>query len=129
MSKGRSRGRKVVRRDRRRGGYGWGDSVDGDAAVVADGVVASAPITLLNPAETRQTVSYTLGASQDSLEPTQSMDYDGGTQVITFDRGGNFGQAQYTLEPGTYKFVATNQGWDLNSVTQQASIDDTVNPS
>lgn len=122
---GRAFSRNVVRRPRftrpiHHGRYfGWGETLDGDGFVDADtAVVASAPITLLNPAETQQAVAYTLGADQDSLDPAQSKAYDDGTQVITFDRGGDFGQAQYTLEPGTYRFVATDQGWDLHTVTQ-----------
>ena len=38
--------------------------------------------------------------------------------AIVFDRGGSFGQARYTLQAGSaYKFVSTDQGWDLRSVT------------
>jgi hypothetical protein len=79
-------------------------------------------ITLLNPEETRQTVGYTLDADEYSLDPAQTKVHDGGTRLIVFDRGGDYGQARYTLQPGTYRFIATSQGWDLRTVTEQASV-------
>jgi hypothetical protein len=97
--------------------YGFG--LDGDAdAVDVDGLDS---ITLVNPQETRATVGYTLDSAQYSLDPAQSQVYEGGTQVIVFDRGGSFGQAQYTLQPGTYRFVSTDRGWDLRTVTEQVA--------
>ena len=33
--------------------------------------------------------------------------------LVEFDRGGDFGTARYTVTAGTYKFVATDRGWDL----------------
>jgi hypothetical protein len=80
----------------------------------------TAAITLLNPRETRSTVNFNLGAQTGSLQSgfaAQATASD--PQLIVFDRGGAFGQAQYTLSPGAaYRFVASQQGWDLRSVTQ-----------
>ena len=92
----------------------------GDVDFAADADVLDS-ITLLNPQETRATVGYTLDSAQYSLDPAQSQVYDGGTRLIVFDRGGSFGQAQYTLQPGTYRFVATDRGWDLRTVTEQVA--------
>lgn len=106
--------RRFVRRHYRHFGPG-GYLVDG-----ADGVGAGLSITLLNPQETQQTVAYTLDSTADSLDPDQSTVYDGGPRLITFDRGGNFGQAQYTLQPGTYRFTGSDHGWELVSVATPA---------
>ncbi len=78
-------------------------------------------ITILNPQETQRTVGYTLDSAQYSLDPAQTQVYDGGPRLIAFDRGGSFGQAQYTLQPGTYRFIATDRGWDLRTVTEQVA--------
>lgn len=82
-----------------------------------------AVITLLNPAETRATLTYNLGGGQYVLEAGQSMGHGEETQVIAFDRGGSFGEARYTLQPGTYRFVATEHGWDLHTVTEEIAAD------
>jgi hypothetical protein len=87
-----------------------GDSAGADAS--------TAMVSISNPSETGQAVKYVLGADEGSLEPGYTTDYSQGTQVIVFDRGDSFGEARYTLAPGTYRFVATDRGWDLHSVTQ-----------
>jgi hypothetical protein len=61
--------------------------------------------------------------TDSTLEAGQSVNHDQGTQVIAFKRGGSFGNARYTLEPGTYRFVATDHGWDLRTVTQETVAD------
>jgi hypothetical protein len=100
---------------------GSGYWADGDSDYAPD-VDAPAYITLLNPEETRQTVGYTLDSDQYSLDPAQSKVHDGGPRLIVFERGGAYGQAQYTLQPGTYRFIATDQGWDLRTVTDPTSV-------
>ena len=81
-------------------------------------------ITLVNPSSTRTSLNYTLGESQYVIAAGETATFEDGTQVITFDRGGSFGQARYTLEPGiTYKFVSTDNGWDLRTVTNQGNDD------
>jgi hypothetical protein len=117
---------KNHRHGHRSGRFGLYGGFDGDAdfgtdlPAVADANVADS-ITLVNPQETRATVGYTLDSAQYSLDPAQSQVYDGGSRLITFDRGGSFGQAQYTLQPGTYRFIATDRGWDLRSVSEQVA--------
>lgn len=106
-------------------GHYWGDGDRGDGEVdggafdspAVDAAAVLAPVVILNPAQTRRTVNYTLGAAQYSIEPDHSLEHNDGTQVLTFDRGGSFGQASYTLQPGTYRFIATSTGWDLRTVT------------
>ena len=137
-------------------GYGyWGDSDGGDVedgtsrmgdvedadvedADVEDGtdaepVATVMPITLLNPAEIGQPVKYTLGSADYSVDSAGRKVHKEGTQVIVFDRGGEFGDATYTLQRGTYRFIRTDRGLDLRTVTQvassdQVSADSVVNP-
>jgi hypothetical protein len=136
---------------RHRGYFGWGDSVDGDSvdgdsvdgdSVDGDSVdgdsgdgdvdvdplddepvAAVLPITLLNPVATGRTVSYTLNSGDYEVDPAGSKVHNEGTQVIVFDRGGAFGQATYTLQPGTYRFAMTDKGLDLRTVTPQVATD------
>jgi hypothetical protein len=116
---------------RHRGYFGWGDGADGDFGdgdfgsdpMDGDPVAAVSPITLLNPTETGRTVSYTLNSGDYSVDPAGSKVHNDGTTVIAFDRGGVFGQATYTLQPGTYRFAMTDKGLDLRSVTPQVATD------
>jgi hypothetical protein len=80
-------------------------------------------VTLLNPAETHAPVNYNVGGTPYTLEAGQSAGHGEETQVIAFDRGGSFGEARYTLAPGTYRFVNTDHGWDLNTVTSEIAGD------
>jgi len=86
-----------------------------------------AVITLMNPADTNAPVNYSLGNNQYSLAAGDEMVHEEGAQVISFNRGGQFGEARYTLQPGTYRFVATNHGWDLHTVTEEATAETTDN--
>jgi hypothetical protein len=95
---------------------------DGQTPVTADlsGQDPTAAITLLNPSETRGTVNFSLASQSSSLQAGYAAQATASDpQMIVFDRGGTFGQAQYTLSPGAaYRFIATDQGWDLRTVTQ-----------
>ena len=93
-----------------------------------DSMPVPAPITILNPAETGRAVNYTLGSAEYSIEPSHSLAHNDGTQVITFERGASFGQAAYTLQPGTYRFVMTNTGWDLRTATDQLAANGAAYP-
>ena len=85
-------------------------------------------ITLLNPAGSGASLSYTLGAAQYMIAAGETATFEDGTQEIAFDRGSSFGEARYTLQPGTaYKFVSTDHGWDLNSVAAVAGTDSSEN--
>jgi len=118
---------------RHRGYFGWdggdGDFADGDFAdgdvdpSEGDAVVAVLPITLLNPSEIGRPVSYTLDSGNYSVDPAGSKVHNEGTQTIVFDRGGAFGQASYTLQPGNYRFTMTDKGLDLRTVTPQVATD------
>ena len=140
-----NRGNRTNGRDGNRGGgdgrgwdgRGWdGRGWDGgDAIFPIDPVVPVVPvdpvyvgprpvITLLNPAGTGASLNYTLGEAQYVIASGETTTHDEGTQEIAFDRGSSFGEARYTLQPGTaYKFVSTDHGWDLNSVAALAGTD------
>jgi hypothetical protein len=139
-----NRGNRTNGRDGNRGGgdggawdgRGWdGRGWDGDAISPIDPVVPVVPvdpiyvgprpvITLLNPAGTGASLNYTLGEAQYVIAAGETTTHDEGTQEIAFDRGSSFGEARYTLQPGTaYKFVSTDHGWDLNSVAALAGTD------
>jgi hypothetical protein len=128
----------------RGGGYYGGGGAAWDASAIVDGgylryvvpvfpdiapvVVDPRPavITLVNPMATHTPVFYALGGEQYSLEAGQEIGHDDGTQVITFNRGGAFGEMSYTLAPGTYEFVGTDHGWDLHSVSNEVALKTTV---
>ena len=121
---------------RHHGRYGWGDGTDGDGgdsdgganSYAVDSMPVGAPITILNPAETGRAVNYTLGSADYSIEPSRSLAHNEGTQVITFERGASLGRAAYTLQPGTYRFVMTNTGWDLRTATDQLAANSAASP-
>jgi hypothetical protein len=121
---------------RHHGRDGWGDGTDGDGgdsdgganSYAVDSMPVPAPITILNPAETGRPVNYTLGSAEYSIEPSHSLAHNDGTQVIAFERGASFGQATYTLQPGTYRFVMTNTGWDLRAATDQLAANSAASP-
>ena len=83
---------------------------------IADPTVA---ITLVNPPETETPVNFSLGEDPGNLEAGFAAQSNvDGPRLITFDRGEQFGEAQYTLQPGlAYKFIKTDNGWDLRTVT------------
>jgi hypothetical protein len=78
----------------------------------------SATVKVMNPGETGQTVNYVLGSETSSLEPGTANIHAQVSQEIVFDRGGSFGTVRYTLGPGAYRFVATDNGWDLRTVRE-----------
>lgn len=72
-------------------------------------------VTLQNPATTGGNVSFVIDSrsnydlkSGDELPLTQKNAY-----YIEFDRGTGSGTMKRTLTEGTYEFVVTPQGWDL----------------
>jgi hypothetical protein len=80
----------------------------------------------VNPADIHTPVYYTLAGEQYVLQAGDEVSHGNATQVITFNRGGSFGDTSYTLAPGTYRFVATDHGWDLHTVTEESASETTV---
>jgi len=73
-------------------------------------------LSLVNPATTGGAVHYLLNGQERTLRPGQSQQLPAGRWRIEFHRGGNYGDAAYTLASGSYRFQVTGQGWDLLSV-------------
>lgn len=83
----------------------------------AGGVVGdSGGVVIMNPAETGGPIAYRVDDQDFTTESGYWQEVpvgDGGTVLITFDRGGNFGTARYSLSPGTSTFKLTDRGWDI----------------
>ncbi|HZY84278.1 MAG TPA: hypothetical protein VFE78_05580 [Gemmataceae bacterium] len=87
-------------------------------------------IRLVADKELGESVNYTLDSSAFQMGPGQSQNLDGSkTWTIRFDRGGSFGQAEYSLTSGAYEWVVTDRGWDLRSKTYVVTLDNTRNPN
>ncbi len=85
-------------------------------------------VVLVNPAELNMTVHYTIENQNFEMDPNYTQELAGeGSWVIEFDRGGGFGQAEYTLTDGTYTFTMTDKGLDLWLTTYQVQLDNSTN--
>jgi hypothetical protein len=93
----------------------------------ADGAAVSSGTLLLNPAVNGETISYVLANRQYTMKPGQSQRLDR-TYTIEFHRGGEFGNARYSLPTGTYEFTITDRGWELKKKTYEATIDNSRYP-
>lgn len=86
-------------------------------------------ILLLNPADNLGEIHYLLAGDPFAMEAGMMQEMRRDATVIRFDRGPGFGEARYTLRPGTYRFVVTDHGWDLVKVLYEAILDNTANAS
>ncbi len=82
----------------------------------------AADIRLVNPAENRVTLKYTLnGGEVQSLAAGYSVQINQAA-IIEYDRGGGMGRARLALRDGTYKFKPTNGGyWRLFRETETSN--------
>jgi hypothetical protein len=94
----------------------------------------AADIRVVNPAENRVTLKYTLnGGAVQLLQAGYSVQINQ-VSVIEFDRGGGAGRTRYSLTDGTYKFKPTNGGyWGLfqesaTNIEAVATADSSENP-
>jgi hypothetical protein len=75
---------------------------------------AQAPAEVVNPATTGVTLSFNVNGQAYSLAPGMKQDLTiSPGDTVSFDRGGSFGAATYSLNPAIYTFAATNNGWEL----------------
>ena len=81
-----------------------------DAAIGFSG----GPISIINPATSEATFSYTLDGKAYTIPPgyRQNLREDR-AWVIEFNRGTNLDQARYGLQSGLYSFTSTDHGWEL----------------
>ena len=97
------------------------------APPAAPAPVASQPIVLTNPKANQNAVAYVLAdahtyqmkpGEQQTLEPRTD-----GPWIIAFDRGDGSAPARYSLSEGTYEFVLSATGWELQQKRFTATID------
>lgn len=94
-----------------------------EASEPADAAVAPQPpresqTTLIeNPSDTGGTVRFLLGGESFTLKPGETISPTGPWPlVVRFHRGGEHGEARYSLRPGVYRFDVTRSGWELVTV-------------
>jgi hypothetical protein len=88
----------------------------------ASGAVAAAglPIVLLN-ADSEDSIQYRLNGSEQEMPAGYQQLLAGDTTwLVEFDRGGEFGMANYKLTSGTYRFKVTDRGWELFRKNEKA---------
>lgn len=73
-------------------------------------------------------VNYTVSGKRYSLNPNYRQVIPRSQIMISFDRGGSFGNAKYGIDVGWYEFTPTKQGWELYENTAKITIDNTGNP-
>jgi hypothetical protein len=82
----------------------------------------AADIQLLNPAQNRVTLRYSLNGGAVQSLPAGTTVQINQVVVITFDRGGGAGRARFSLTDGAYKFVPANGVWTLVRQTVQDDV-------
>ena len=108
----------------------------GDVAVTSSTVIPTGDITMdgiliINPKETESVIAFAIDDRPFELESGANQALrlvDTDQVIISFDRGGDFGLGQNTLEPGSYEFQLTDRGWELLQVTFRVTIDNSDFP-
>ena len=103
----------------------------GGRYVLENPILVGLPIRITNPAANTATLSYVLNGATYSIAPGYSQDLTSDRPwVITFSRGGTFGEGRYGLESGLYTFTQTDHGWELyhGALAQPAAMPAPVNP-
>lgn len=84
-------------------------------------------IVLLNPAESGGDVNFVLNNESVLLDAGQLQEFAANNAIVQFNRGSGLQNAKYRLVPGSYKFVVTDNGWELYKTTFKATLDNTAN--
>jgi hypothetical protein len=75
---------------------------------------ADLPIKIVSPDDAGTPLTYTLNGYEYTIEPgNEQLLKNDRAWVIRFDRGEDFGTAEYSLSPGTYEFELTKRGWEV----------------
>lgn len=101
--------------------------VDGPQVPNAQGA-ASVQILLQNPVENGAPVSVLLDGQVLTLPAGATEGVPASRLSLKFDRGGGFGDAEYTLERGLYVFKLTDQGWSVVHRPTRITLDNRANP-
>lgn len=124
------------------GGFGMGQGTLAEAAGFTPG--EGAPLTaasadasgcaysgllIMNPATTGGGMEYVINSQNYSTPAGYNQAFSGtGGWLAQFNRGPGFGDARYSLNPGTYYFASTDHGWELYVRTFTVIIDNADNP-
>ena len=85
-------------------------------------------VVLMNDPDSGGEVSYNLSGFAYTIQPGNLQTLTTRPSwVIAFDRGGDFGQARYTLTKGTYTFSPTEKGWELVETKFVVTLDNSRN--
>jgi hypothetical protein len=98
------------------GWVGWGGYTTGYWPETTANPVPQiqAPASVVNPATTGVTLSFSVNSQTYSLPPGMKQDLTiSPGDTISFDHGGTFGAATYSLNPAIYTFAASANGWEL----------------
>ena len=77
---------------------------------------APAALVLRNAQRSTGRIQYLVDGQLYALEPQKMQRFEGiEPRRIQFHRGGSFGNAEQVLTAGTYRFLATPQGWELTA--------------
>lgn len=81
-------------------------------------------VTLRNPVDAGGKVAFLIdGRTEMDLAPGESTPLrDKSSFTVEFDRGGDFGTARRVVNEGTYEFVVTPSGWDLQRKGDGAAL-------
>jgi len=84
------------------------------------------PIQISNPAANGATISYVISGHQFKMDAGQSQKLEDKNWVIEFHKGGNLGNARFSLRPGYYEFTMGENGWEFFRKTQVVVIDNSA---
>lgn len=124
------------------GGFEIGQGTLAEAAGLTPGEgapVAAVPVDssgcvysgllIMNPAATGVGMEYVINNQNYSTPAGYDQTFSGtGSWLAQFNRGPGFGDARYSLNPGTYYFASTDRGWELYVRTFTVIIDNAENP-
>lgn len=82
-------------------------------------------VVLENPSYATSSVRFTTDGNFVELQPGQQVHLN--PTVVEFDRGGGFGMARNTLDPGAYYFKVTPKGWEIYGRAYRATVDNAGN--
>lgn len=80
-------------------------------------------IRIVNPSDSGGEVNYTLNGTPYSIKPghAQTIQNDR-LWTVAFGSGGAAGNVRYSLQPATYKFKVTDDGWNLFKAQEQTNV-------
>lgn len=84
-------------------------------------------ILLMNPEANVEPVEYMLGDTPLAMDAGMMHGVRLQTTLIRFNRGPGLGEARYSLQPGSYRFVVSERGWDLVRTSFRATLDNSAN--